>query len=185
MVNEAVQLSPFTEDKCIQATPLMAHKYSQTTNSTYFSQLKTPEQLSSSTGCNSFELFHALCAGVETYISTYAPNLSVGKSLTLQDQVLLTLMKLKLNCSFTFLSTIFPAHADTCSRTFRRIIPILSCILRNFIITPEPDSIRDSLPSCFLQFAMVRYVLDCTEIPVCKPACIRCRCIVFIKAGTH
>jgi len=88
MVNEAVQLSPFTEDKCIQATPLMAHKYSQTTNSTYFSQLKTPEQLSSSTGCNSFELFHALCAWVETYISTYAPNLSVGKSLTLQDQVL-------------------------------------------------------------------------------------------------
>jgi len=55
------------------------------------------------------------------------------------------------------------------------MIRIFAKFLKNFISVPSRDSIQDNLPSSFAQFAVCKFVLDCTEIPVCKPACIRCR----------
>ena len=57
------------------------------------------------------------------------------------------------------------------------MICILSVVLKNFISVPSRDLIQDTrnLPACFAEYAVCKFVLDCTEIPVCKPACIRCR----------
>ena len=153
-----------TEDKGVQTAPA------------FLGRLDTVEQLTSCTGLNSFELFDSLVCGVEKYCEQYIPSLLVGKTLSIRDQVLLTFIKLKLNLSFTFISTLFHrVSRESCSRYFRRIIRILPKILHNFICTPTRDQVQDNLPSTFIQFKMCRWVLDCTEVPVCKPKCIRCR----------
>ena len=174
-----IQVTPVTEDKYIQAMPVTVERYTQANISTYYSQIKTTAQLSSCTGINSFDVFDAVCVGAQNYIETYIPTYGSKKCLSIRDEVLLTLMKLKLNCSFIFLSTLFYISDRTCSRTFRRMIVILSRTLKHFIVCSSRETIQNNMPSCFSAYTLVKYVLDCTEFPVCKPACIRCRTQTF------
>lgn len=93
----------------------------------------------------------------------------------LEDRLLLTLTKMKQNNSFTYLSVIFNIDRRTCSRYFHNMVGILRRVLENFIYEPTRDSIDDNMPAHFVDYTMCRYILDCTEIPVCSPKCIRCQ----------
>ena len=48
-------------------------------------------------------------------------------------------------------------------------------VLENFVCTESRELLSKNVPRCFAQYAMCRYVLDCTEIPVCSPRCIWCQ----------
>lgn len=102
-------------------------KFTQTSFS-FFSDLRDTEQLTCCTGLNSFKLFDAIYHDVKTYVDIYCPKLLAGQSLSCRDQVLLTLMKLKQNSSFTLLSVFFRVARRTCSRIFRRMIKVFSKI---------------------------------------------------------
>ncbi len=87
----------------------------------------------------------------------------------LVDQLLLTLMKLKLNCGHIDLATRFNCSTATVSNTFITIISALYDILyvglfKNNI--PSTAKNQMSLPSCFRPFPNCRMVLDCTEVSI-------------------
>lgn len=130
--------------------------------------------MSCCTGINNFPGFHSLCAAVKHYF-----EVRMGREdlydLDAEGRVLLTLMKLKLNCSFIFLSLIMDVSEHTCSRYFHETIKILRKVLENFIYWPTKDSIRQNIPKCFAEYPRTRVILDCTELPVYSPACILCR----------
>jgi len=160
------------EEKGVQASITMVETTSQTCSteplSVFYQNMKNEAQLSCCTGLSSFSLLDGLCSAVERYKRR-------NHFLHTKDEVLMTLMKLKLNCSFTFLSVCFNVDRTTCARNFASNIEVLSSTLSNFIISPSRDSILNNLPYCFQDFPLTVFVLDCTEIPVCAPACIRCR----------
>ncbi|KAK0144261.1 hypothetical protein N1851_017374 [Merluccius polli] len=83
------------------------------------------------------------------------------------DQLLLTLMKLKLNSGHVDLATRFNCSTATVSNIFITIVCALSDILyvgfmENNI--PSREKNQTSLPNCFLPFPNCRIVLDCTEV---------------------
>lgn len=92
-----------------------------------------------------------------------------------EGRVFLTLMKLKLNCSFLLLSLLFDISKSTCLRYFTETLSILTRVLENFIYWPTRDLISKNLPQCFRKYLNTRVTLDCTEIPVYSPASITCR----------
>jgi hypothetical protein len=142
-----------------------------------FSQIQTTQQLTSWTGIHSFKLADAILTGVRKYIEKYFPKNKFEREhplISLEDHLLLTLTKLKQNNSFTYLSVIFNIHRTTCSKYFADMIEILAKVLENFVYDPSRESIDDNMPSHFVNYCMCKYILDCTEIPVCSPKCICC-----------
>ncbi|XP_011860036.1 PREDICTED: uncharacterized protein LOC105557402 [Vollenhovia emeryi] len=62
-----------------------------------------------------------------------------------------------------------------CSRYFFETLDSLYHVLKSGIYWPTKDEILSTLPACFSSFAKTRIVLDCTEVPIEKPKCLRCR----------
>lgn len=162
------------DNKMIQTLPPASTENKGTQTKTFIFSFKSKEELTCAVGLDSFELFEMLFTAVESYISIYVKDFKTNK-LSIKDQVVMTLMKLKRNLPFTFISMLFDINRATCSRYFGRMIKILRMILENFICTESRDLINNNMPRYFTRFTSCRYVLDCTEIPLCSPRCIRCR----------
>ncbi|XP_039527349.1 uncharacterized protein LOC120479133 [Pimephales promelas] len=87
----------------------------------------------------------------------------------LVDQLLLTLMKLRLNCGHIDLATRFNCSTATVTDIFTSIISALYEILYVGLLEnniPSTTKNQTSLPDCFQPFPNCRIVLDCTEVAV-------------------
>ncbi|KAL2086788.1 hypothetical protein ACEWY4_017847 [Coilia grayii] len=85
------------------------------------------------------------------------------------DQLLLTLMKLRLNCGVLDLSTRFNCCRATVTNIFITITSALYDILYVGMMENNiPSRLKNqtSLPDCFQQFPNCRIALDCTEVAV-------------------
>ncbi|XP_062849916.1 uncharacterized protein LOC134312143 [Trichomycterus rosablanca] len=85
------------------------------------------------------------------------------------DQLLLTLMKLKLNCGHVDLATRFNCSTATVTNIFTTILSALYDILYVGLLQnniPFTAKNQTSLPDCFRPFPNCRIVLDCTEVAV-------------------
>ncbi|XP_003441398.2 uncharacterized protein LOC100690178 [Oreochromis niloticus] len=89
--------------------------------------------------------------------------------LPIVDQLLLTLMKLKLNCGHVDLATRFNCSTATVTNIFTTIVSALYDILYVGMLEkniPSRAENQTSLPDCFQPFPNCRIVLDCTEVSV-------------------
>ncbi|XP_074554593.1 uncharacterized protein LOC141810719 [Halichoeres trimaculatus] len=89
------------------------------------------------------------------------------QNMPLIDQLLLTLMKLRLNCGVLDLSTRFNCCRATVTNIFITISSALHDILYvGMMANKIPSRLKDrtSLPECFQPFPNCRIVLDCTEV---------------------
>lgn len=97
-------------------------------------------------------------------------------SLTIEEEILIVLVKLKTNLSFRCISVLFRIHAQTVSTCFYRTVPLLSAALKPLIYWPTTEQIAKNIPHYFRpDFEDVVVVLDCTEMPIMKPKCLHCR----------
>lgn len=168
----SIQATPTITDVSIQAAPVVDEKFIQVFMCPL--DMRNVEELSATTGLDSFELLEAIISGVECYLRTYCSDHTTHK-LGVRERVIMTLLKLKQNLPFTFLAMLFRIDRRTCSRYFGSTIKVLRAILENFICTESRELINKNIPRYFAKFTTCRYVLDCTEIPVCSPRCIRCQ----------
>ena len=91
----------------------------------------------------------------------------VNKRLTLSDELLLTLMKLRLGLLNDDLAERFGVSASVCSSTFSTWIKVLSNVLGPALVVWLPrEAIRDHLPNSFIKtkHSKCRVILDCSEI---------------------
>ncbi|NP_001373707.1 uncharacterized protein LOC798124 [Danio rerio] len=93
------------------------------------------------------------------------------KCMPLIDQLLMTLMKLRLNCGHTDLATRFNCSTATVTNICTTIVSTLYEILYVGFLEgniPSKEENQTSLPDCFRPFPNCRLVLDCTEVAVCN-----------------
>jgi len=88
---------------------------------------------------------------VFSYVSSVFPA-PTKQSLKPTQELLLTLMKLRLNLSEEFLGYLFGIHQSTVSRIFHRWIQVMASRLHPLILWPEIEDFRRSLPMCFRTF---------------------------------
>ncbi|KFM68003.1 hypothetical protein X975_16882, partial [Stegodyphus mimosarum] len=139
------------------------------------------KQLNSLTGLHSVKLLEQLTEYVQMELQS-APK----RCMSIKDRIMLSLMRMKLNISFVVLSVLFGCTSTTCKVIFSETIHALAVTLRSMIYWPSKEEIMCNIPVCFKNFFNVRTVLDCTEIPVGKPKCLKCQIRTYSQyKGMH
>lgn len=96
--------------------------------------------------------------------------------LTIEEHLLLILMKFKLGLLNKDLAFRFDITEQVVSRIFRRWLPLISRNVKFLIVWPEQETIRRSLPSCFQKnFKNCTCIIDCTEIFIERPLNLNAR----------
>lgn len=119
-------------------------------------------KLSLYTALPSRELFDWILKIMRNHVTEY--------SLSSETQLLMVLMKLKLNLLHSDIAARFQTSPNTVTRVFDRWIPILAGKLRHFIRWPTKRALEKHCPTCFLnsEYSQTVCTIDCTEVPVEK-----------------
>ena len=105
----------------------------------------TPSGLKTLTGLQSFSLLECL---IEMLKNDFGKSLKVHQ-MPLKDQIILTLMRLKVNLTFAALSVLFECSGTTCKSIFEDVIQHLSCHLKDVIQWLPKEIIMNNMPQVF------------------------------------
>lgn len=133
--------------------------------------IRSDEDLVSFTGIN-FRLLSVLTELVQLAEQDHDARKFNNKA---SARIVLCLCKLRLNLSFQCLAVLFQMTRQACSNNFVYMIKLLCQLLEKTIYWPTEEEFASNLPKCFENYPLVRVVLDCTEIPVERPGCLKCR----------
>ena len=103
--------------------------------------------------------------------------LQTGTNLSPFQQILLTLMRLKMNLPLSLLGCMFKISIPTASRTFRSTIEVLNVRLAPALLFwPNREELQLSMPMIFRQvFRKCACIIDCFEIFIERPRNLRAR----------
>ena len=114
---------------------------------------------------------------VVNYASRFKDSLSYYagwrvESIIFEDQILITLMKLRQNCTNLHIAQLFSCSVATISNVVTTFIHVLHNILFDDLMTTIPSREKNKLcsPSSFSMFTSCRIVIDCTDIEVAAPS---------------
>jgi len=94
---------------------------------------------------------------------------------TMKNRILLTLCKLRLNLSYECLGALVNIDRRRCGEYFASTLHLLSMVLRHTIYWPSKEEIALNMPQCFSKYRNTRVILDCTEVTIISPHCLRCK----------
>jgi hypothetical protein len=98
-------------------------------------------------------------------------NLKCFKSLSLEDQLLLVLVKLRQNFDFVHLGKLFKISSQDCSSLFSEWIQYMYFRFSSVSIWPHRDTIIGHMPKKFRkEFPNTLVIIDGTEIKIEKPS---------------
>lgn len=103
------------------------------------------------------------------------------------QQLLLTLMRLRLNLPITYLGYVFNIHHTTVSRVFNDTINLLFCkLVPVTLFWPESNHITDNLPAAFKdKYPRCVSIIDCFEIFIERPSSLDSRASTYSNYKSH
>ena len=133
----------------------------------------SPEVIRMETGLPTKEIFNIVVdhtAKVKDSISYYA-GWKV-ESIAFEDQIFITLMKLRQNYTNLHLAQLFSCSVGTISNIVTTFVHILHKLFFEDIMTTIPSRNKNKVcsPSSFSQYSSCRIVIDCTDIEVATPS---------------
>lgn len=141
----------------------------------FISIIKTDATLMTLCGIRNFNILTELIRLVEKFYPV-----KKKRQLSTKEQIILVMMKLKLDLSLAVMHVFFNSISlATCREVFYEMLRKLSTILRATIQPVDPEEIANNMPHCFQDFQNTIIILDCTEIPVQKPKCLKCRIMMY------
>nr|XP_055051016.1 uncharacterized protein LOC129436797 [Misgurnus anguillicaudatus] len=94
----------------------------------------------------------------------------VHGNLSLEDHLLVVLMKLRLGLSNKDISYRFNVPDTAISRILKNWLPIMAQTLKPFIIWPTRKAVQRKMPTCFKRkYSQCRCIIECTEIFIDRP----------------
>ena len=116
------------------------------------------------------------------------PSLSIvnRSKLSYKDQLLMTMVKLRLNLQFENLADQFNCGKTTCCDIFKRWIDLVYTRLHHLIKWPDHDASFKTLPHVFRQyFPRLTGIIDCTEFFIDRPKNVQARAEVYSNYKKH
>ena len=121
---------------------------------------------------DSFVQFHtglpnaAMLNALYEFVTPKHLQSSTTSKLTPFQELMLTLIKLRLNSPMQDLAYRFSIHCSTVSRIFKKWVVILDTRLKPLLLWPERDDLRRTMPECFrAKFNdKVAVIIDCFEV---------------------
>lgn len=125
------------------------------------------------------DIFNLLVVKMNTVKLTVSP-------VSLSDQILVTLVKIKTGCTNVDLAYKFGFTDCTVSRILRCIIPAMAQRMKSFVAWPKPESIRKLVPKRFRkEYKRVVCIIDCTEIFIERPSSTNARAATYSQYKHH
>ncbi len=120
-------------------------------------------------------------------IQTVSKFLKQNSAVTPFEQVILTLMRLRMNLPLHFLGYLFNVSAPTVSRLFNHVIIIMNSTLTPALVFwPDREQLRQSLPMSFRSvFKNCACIIDCFEIFIERPSDLRARAQTYSQYKHH
>lgn len=164
------------KEMAVQATVLHRSIGTQHSFKGMLHNIRTNKEMIAFTGVTS-EILTVLEGACETVVKLNpdATGLMLGGACVLKERIAVTLCKLKLDLSFVVLGALCGVSDRTLYSYFTSTISILACALKVAVYWPEKEEVLANIPNCFQMYRKTRVVLDCTEIQVEKPQCLKCR----------
>lgn len=118
------------------------------------------------TGLHTYQVFAIVLTIVEPFIKVTLNTALPGK-----EQVLLTLMKLRLNLDYKDLAYRFGISQTTTATYFKNVLHILCLRSKNFVFWPEREILLKTMPQCFKEVFhdKTSVIIDCFEIKAQVP----------------
>ena len=139
----------------------------------YSASTLTTDVLHMETGLPTKEVFQI----VVSYASRFKDSLSYYagwrvESIIFEDQILITLMKLRQNYTNLHIAQLFSCSVATISNVVTTFVHVLHDILFDDLMTTIPSREKNKLcsPSSFSMFTSCRIVIDCTDIEIAAPS---------------
>ena len=144
------------------------------------STFQNADKLKTFTGLPNYKVFIAI-------ITLVTPLLKDTANLSIFHQLLLSLMRIRLNLPIAFLSYLFGVHMSTISRVFTNVINILNDnLVPVCVVWPERANVLTSLPMCFRKsFKNCMSIIDCFEITIDKPKDLKARAQTYSQYKSH
>ena len=119
--------------------------------------------------------------GINTGDTRSNQNLKRGPTrvLSLQNELLLTLMKLKLNLTEDYIAYLFKVSTSLVSAVISTWIPLLAKELSGLLYWPSRQEIAQCYPQCFNRWSGITAILDCFENPTEKPSDVSANTQIF------
>lgn len=106
--------------------------------------------------------------------------------LSIDEQVLLTLVRLRLGLQFQDLGKRFGISHQLASRIFNSWINILAVQLKDLIMWLPKDTIQRSLPTSFRNtYPKTTCIIDCTEVYLQRPLSLKARTATYSSYKSH
>ena len=144
---------------------------------TLCSLIKTEKDLTIMCNIKSFKILNKLVALMDEMYPVQRK-----RSLNTRECIILTIAKLNLDIPFMALGVLMNC---VCQSTIRNLfydtLKKLSTILQSTLTRVSKEEIERNISLCFKKFRDTTSVLDCTEVKVQKPKCLKCR----IKLYSH
>jgi hypothetical protein len=107
---------------------------------------------------------------LETVIDFLEPLLPDPGKLSKFQQIIVTLIKLRLNVGHQLIAYQFGVHASTISKHLHNVVSLMYTVLVPEVIRwPEREQLRKTLPMCFrATFPKCAVIIDCFEVQVEK-----------------
>ena len=95
----------------------------------------------------------------------------ICKKLTVEDHLLVILMKWRLGLSNTDLAYRFKVSKTTISNILRSWVPVMALVLKPLIKWPSKGAMLKNMPKIFERnFRRRRCIIDCTEMFIARPS---------------
>ncbi|KAM7303328.1 uncharacterized protein ISCGN_013290 [Ixodes scapularis] len=103
----------------------------------------------------------------------FCPIVVRETDVSIENKLIIFLVKLKLGISFTSIGVLFGVHRTTVRRIFFFILRNLSSATSSWIPHPSLFAVQATMPECFkAHYPRCRYIIDCTEVRTETPATI-------------
>jgi hypothetical protein len=121
-----------------------------------------------------------------TLVTVMTAHADVPYRLPVGDQILLTLMKLRLNLIFADLARRFRISESLASRIFSSWLDILAAKLKDLIVWLPRETIRACMPTAFKEhYPKTTCIIDCAESFIQKPTNLTSRNETYSHYKSH
>ena len=131
------------------------------------------------TGLSTYHIFTVL-------FSFLYPFVNRPTKLSLNDELLMVLMKLRLNLQTEDLAYRFGVSPATVSRIFHKWLDVMHTRLGKCIRWPDRETVCKTLPVAFQKhYPQVRCIIDCSEIFIERPTSFQARAQTYSNYKKH
>ena len=119
-------------------------------------------------------------------VAPHVPKARSSTKLKYEDELLLVLMKLRLNLMFEDLAVRFNIGQSTADDIFQKWIDVIFVRLKFLIAWPEKDIVQSNMPQIFKDtYPNTRCIIDCSEVFIERPYMYYARAQTYSNYKKH